>query len=123
MKILLYAAILITLFSACKDEEVTDYRSKVEGLYTGRCDLYNNNNDVWSVINNAAVQVVVDKNTTNTIILKGDIYDLSVPGGSHVVMINDTFAFSGGYFKGDSLIYATPDYEGDFTGYYFLRKE
>lgn len=119
-KTLLFLSVIALL--ACKKDKPDDYRSAVEGLYTGRCDLYNNNTEEWSYINNAAVQVLVDINTDNTVILKGDIYDLSVPGGSHIVLINDTFAFSGGYFKGDSLIYATNDYDNDFTGFYFLKR-
>lgn len=122
MKKLVYVFIAITILSSCKKQVVENYRAAVVGTYTGRCDLLNNTNGALSHPF-AAVQVLIDHNTETNIILKGDIYDLSVPGGTHLVEINDTFAFSGGRFKGDSLIYATPDYDGHFTGFYFLKKE
>ncbi len=122
MKRIVTVFIAIALLTSCKKEAPQNYRAAVLGTYTGRCDLLNNKNGAWSHPF-AAVQVLIDINTEFNIILKGDIYDLSVPGGTHLVAMNDTFAFSGGRFKGDSLIYVTPDYEGKFTGFYFLKKE
>ena len=122
MKKLVYVFIAVTIFTSCKKEKAADYRDAVVGTYTGRCTLLNNKNGALSYPF-AAVQVIIDSNTEFNIILKGDIYDLSVPGGTHLVAMNDTFAFSGGRFKGDSLIYVTPDYEAKFTGFYQLKKE
>ena len=121
MKKIISILFVFIVISACKKTVAENYRSAVVGTYVGNCILLNNNNGDTS-FTNAAVQVLIDHHTDNTVIFKGDILDISTPGGSHIVAINDTFAFAGGRFKGDSLIYITPDYTGDFTGLYFLKK-
>lgn len=122
MKKPLYVFIAIAILVSCKKEVAENYRAAVVGTYAGRCQLKNNATQTISNTT-AAVQVLIDSNSDTYIILKGDIYDLSVPGGTHLVAMNDTFAFEGGRFKGDSLIYITPDYEGKFTGLYLLKKQ